>query len=412
MRSSIPFLLCASLLAVPAAAQTLPTVTFDAPAPQDPAPRDVPKAGEQGRLDRLLERLRPFIKSSPKKDGFRRGFYPKFGSVTTGGGVAAGPGYRYEGIGDGPVDADVFARASWQKYWQVEGRLSLARLDEGRRLLRAFTRVRDMPREDFFGFGSDSLEDDRVSYGLREAVIGALAQQQIGTGLRLHGGVEMVWPSTREGADDSLPSIEEVFDTTRLPGFRDESDFLVLRGGGSYDRTDAPGNPTRGPQHLAEFARWQARGGSGVSFNTLQLDLRQFVPLFGEGRVLALRAALSQATPSSGGEVPLYYQPWLGGGKAMRGYRSFRFRDRAALVTQAEYRHHLFSFLDGDVQIGGVAYAEAGAVGRSAGNLGDFISDYGVGIRAGNRDGMFFRLEGVFGGGDGNRVLVKFGNAF
>lgn len=418
MRLSFLVLAGSLLIAAPAAAQTIPPVAVAAPEPPDAtreellrrareAKKDIVHPPQKSGLEKLIARIEPFVMDSPVRSAaMRRGLYVKFGSVAPGGGWALGPGYRYEGIAGEELDADVFARMSWKRYWQVEGRLRMPRLNGGRTALGVFGRVRDMPQEDFFGFGPDSLRDNRVSYGLREVAAGGFAEHQLVDALRLFGSAEFIDPETREGADKNYPSIEALFDTATLPGFTGEPSFGVFRAGATFDRTDQPANPRIGPQYRVEVARWAARGGAASSFNALNADLRQYIPFFNDTRVIALRAALWHTDPLEGAEVPLYYQPVLGGGRALRGYREFRFRDRTALVMQAEYRYQLLSGVDG------VVFYEAGTVGPSLGDLDSLKTDYGLGIRVGSRNGIFMRIEGAFGTPETPRFYIKFSNAF
>jgi hypothetical protein len=413
-------LLMTGLLLMPgeASAQTVPPVVAAAPEPVDAtreellrrareAKKDTLHPPEKSGLEKLIAKVEPFAMRSPVRGtAYRRGLYAKFGGVAPGGGWAVGPGYRYEGLAGGALDADVFARMSWKRYWQVEGRLRMPRLNGGRTTIGVFGRLRDMPQEDFYGFGPDSSRDDRVNFALREGAAGGFADHRIGDALTLHAGAEFVQPSTRAGRDRNYPSIEQRFDTAALPGFADQPDFVVVRGGATFDRTDEPGNPRRGPQHHVQFARWTSRGGAPSTFNAVTADLRQYIPFFNETHVITLRGALWHTAPEDGAEVPLYYQPVLGGGRALRGYREFRFRDRSAVLLQAEYRYQLFSGADG------VVFYEAGAVGRSLSDLGSLKTDYGVGLRFGAGEGVFMRIEGAFGTPESPRFYVKFSNAF
>ena len=417
MRLSLSLLLGVLLMPAYAAGQTVPPVVAAAPEPPDAtreellkrareAKKDIVQQPRQTTLEKWIAKIEPMVYRSPVRDtAFKRGFYPKFGSVAPGGGWAVGPGYRHEGLADGKLDADVFARMSWKRYWQVEGRLRMPRLNDGRTGAGLFGRLRHMPQEDFYGFGPDSSKDDRVNYGLRETAVGAFVDHRIGS-LLLNAGSDFVQPATRAGADDAYPSIEARFDTTALPGFTDEPSFLVVRGGAAFDRTDQPGNPRTGPQHRVEVARWTSSGGAPSSFNALTADLRQFIPFFNLTRVIALRGVVWHTMADAGADVPLYYQPVLGGGRALRGYSEFRFRDRSAVLMQAEYRYQLFSGADG------VVFYEAGTVGPSLGDLGSLKTDYGVGLRFGAGEGIFMRIEAAFGTPETPRFYIKFSNAF
>lgn len=409
--------LVAFAIPVAVSAQTVPPVV--APEPSTP---DTPRAAllRQAReakedaahpyqpapLEKWIARIEPFVMPPVVDDGsYRRGFYPRIGSVAPGGGFSIGPGYCHEGLAGGLVDLDVSARASWKRYWEVEGRVEMPRLNDGRTGVGAFARLRDMPQEDFFGIGAGSSRDDRVSFGLREFAAGGFASHAIGP-VSLTGGLEFVRPSTRAGSDDNYPSIEQRFPVETLPGFTSEPDFIVARAGARFDRTDEPGNPRRGLQYVVDVARWQARGAGALDFDAVHADLRHYIPFFNDTRVIVLRGALWHTDPAGSGDVPLYYQPTLGGSHALRGYREFRFRDRSALVLQTEYRFEIFPGADGAV------FYEAGTVGPSLGDLASLKTDYGVGIRFGTGNGVLFRIEAAFGTPESPRFYVKFSDAF
>jgi len=408
----------ATLLPVGAAAQTVPPIVA-APASSAETPRaellrqarearkDAVRPYQPSTLEKWIAKAEPYLMTAPvERTTFRRGFYPKVGGVTSGSGWAVGPGYRHEGLAGGLIDVDVFTRASWKKYWQIEGRAEMPRLNEGRTTAGVFARLRDLPQEDFFGFGPESVRDDRVSFGLREFAGGVFAEQRLAEGLSLEGGAEYVRAGTRAGSDKDYPSIEQVFDTTTLPGFAGRPGFAVLRAGARFDRTDQPGNPRSGPRYAAEVSRWRPQDGGASSFNALSADLQQYLSFLHNTRVIALRAAVWHTEPSGGSVVPLYYQPTLGGSHTLRGYREFRFRDRSALLFQAEYRYHLFPGGNG------VVFYEAGSVGPSLGDLGSLKSDYGFGLRFGTAAGVFLRIEAAFGTPESPRFYVKLSDAF
>ncbi len=99
-------------------------------------------------------------------------------------------------------------------------------------------------------------------------------------------------------------------------------------------------------------------------------------------------------------------QPTLGGARSLRGYRTFRYRDRTAVLLQAEYRWRINEFVTGAL------FYDTGAVGASPDALGRFERNYGIGLRAGHRMGSAFRIDFAFGGREGNRLLIRFDDAF
>jgi outer membrane protein assembly factor BamA len=119
-----------------------------------------------------------------------------------------------------------------------------------------------------------------------------------------------------------------------------------------------------------------------------------------------LRALAASADPESGQEVPFYLQPVLGGAYTLRGFRTFRFRDRSAALFQAEYRWRINELMHGAI------FYDTGAVARTLEDLGKLERDYGFGIRIGGRAGVALRTDIAFGSGEGTRYLIRFENVF
>ncbi len=104
--------------------------------------------------------------------------------------------------------------------------------------------------------------------------------------------------------------------------------------------------------------------------------------------------------------MPFYLQPTIGGARSLRGYRSFRYRDRSALLLQTEYRWRI-----NDLVTGALFY-DAGAVARTFDDFGRFERNYGVSLRAGVDLGAVFRMDLAFGGREGTRLLIRFDDVF
>jgi outer membrane protein assembly factor BamA len=137
-----------------------------------------------------------------------------------------------------------------------------------------------------------------------------------------------------------------------------------------------------------------------------EADLRHYFSFVRDTRTIALRAWASAAEPDSGHDVPFYLQPTLGGARTLRGYRTFRFRDRSALLLQAEYRWRINELVTGAL------FYDTGTVAPTLGDLGRFERNYGVGLRVGGALGSAFRMDLAFGGREGTRFLIRFDDAF
>src|SRR5262249_18789264 len=109
--------------------------------------------------------------------------------------------------------------------------------------------------------------------------------------------------------------------------------------------------------------------GGSTGFQLYLLDARVYHPVRA-GSVLAMEAALEGAS----GTVPFEELPQLGGNN-LRAYVFGRWRDRAALRGQAEWRQRLFW------RFGAVAFAGAGVIGPGIWSPGPVRTTYGVGFR-------------------------------
>ena len=105
--------------------------------------------------------------------------------------------------------------------------------------------------------------------------------------------------------------------------------------------------------------------------------MQQYIPLFNQRRVIALRARSELTYKNADQTVPFYMQPVLGGSNDLRGFRPFRFYDDNLLVFNAEYRYEIFAgwtwpCLPMPVRCSGT---------KRSWNFSDLEGSYGVGMR-------------------------------
>lgn len=130
--------------------------------------------------------------------------------------------------------------------------------------------------------------------------------------------------------------------------------------------------PNGGGRYLFEYMVYMHSLGSDFNYNVATLDLRQYRALSPD-HVLAFQA-YGQWT---GGNVPFYRLPALGGQNRMRGYFYGRYVDRVFVTGQAEYRQYFWK------RLGFVVF---GAFGNVAENFGDLrFRDTEVSVGAGLR---------------------------
>ena len=116
---------------------------------------------------------------------------------------------------------------------------------------------------------------------------------------------------------------------------------------------------------------------------------------------LSARAWLTES--GEGSTVPFFLMPTLGGGDFLRGYPTYRFRDRDALALRAEYRWAVHKMVDV------AALYEAGTVApdASAARLSDMAQSVGGGIRVHTKTSSLLRLD-LAHGRDGVQFSIGF----
>jgi hypothetical protein len=290
----------------------------------------------------------------------------------------------------------------------AEARLLLPHLANDWLVADVHLRRRDSPEEDFFGLGPESEIENRSNYALRETLVsGALALQPIARFL-LGGRVEYISPDIGPGTDNQFPSVDDIFSSAGLPGFDEQPDFVHTQAFITYDYGDPPLNPRFGGRYRMGYSRYDDQDLRSFSFNRFDIDVRQYIPFFLRSHVIALRGFLSLSDADDGHTVPFYLQNTLGGAYSLRGYRTFRFRDRNLLLMQAEYRWDINALMSGAV------FYDAGKVAPRTSELdfGDLAKDYGIGFRVGARNGVSLRFDVALGSGEGTRYLLRFDNVF
>ena len=102
------------------------------------------------------------------------------------------------------------------------------------------------------------------------------------------------------------------------------------------------------------------------------------VPMLRDAWVLSLRARVETTHIGDDEAIPFFMLPALGGGSSLRGFASWRFRDRNSLLLQAEWRVLANRFLDMAL------FYDAGKVTarrRRPHEFHDIKKDYGLGFR-------------------------------
>jgi hypothetical protein len=338
-----------------------------------------------------------------------RGIYLRVGSLGEGSGFALGPAFRYN---TPRFDFKTSAAASTKTYFSGETSVrfpgTIGQDDyfksEGP-YIELYGRRRSFPQEDFFGLGPDSRLSNRSDFALRDTIGRVTGGYQRGR-LQVGIGLGYLDVSIDSGTDARMPSSTDLFSTDEMPGVSDRGGYLVIGPFVEYATVDPATEDSSGGRYRLSVTEYQDRKLHRYSFRRWEADVRHYLTFVKETRTIAVRAWASSTSADAGNDVPFYLQPTLGGGRTLRGYHTFRFRDRSALLLQGEYRWRINHFVQGAL------FYDTGAVGSTLDDLGGLERSYGVGLRAGGRTGSAFRIEMAFGGREGNRLLVRFDDAF
>lgn len=171
----------------------------------------------------------------------------------------------------------------------------------------------------------------------------------------------------------------------------------------NWDTRDQLFFPTRGSAVWLNVGRALGVPGATHQFTRVSLDARRYRSL-GSGQVLAVQG-LGVVTA---GDVPIEQVPALGGASLLRGYFAGRFRDKAAVVVQTEYRTPVWR------RVGAVAFVGAGTVAPTVRALrtDDVRAGWGVGLRFSlNQDRLNLRIDRGFGRGS-RGLYISAGEAF
>lgn len=312
------------------------------------------------------------------------GFYPTIASET-------GYGFSY---GAKVFDSDL---AGHEEKLSFEGKFggryvqSYEAVFDGDRVggsrlwLETRTRYEKEPAILFYGFGGEEQATSGAGFGPRDTNVGTRFQQERFLGMARAGGTlgeagELtnvglfgIYNHRRfagEQRDFPEPSIEQVYDTSRITGFDGGVNTLELGLTVVHDTRD---------QELASSGSYlELLGGGVVPANGYRYwhygaELTGFIDLYRKTRVLALRAAL-EGVAGDEANIPFIELPRLGGVHDLRGYLSDRFRDKLSAVATAEYRYPIHQVLSGKL------FVDAGNVGRDYDTLfGSPFEDWKLG---------------------------------
>jgi hypothetical protein len=302
-------------------------------------------------------------------------WHPFFTSAYRGGGFTLGAGY-IDHVGDyNTIDV----RGSWTPagYLRAETEFRAPRLFDRRGTLSLVGGWREATQVGFFGIGTaETSADDEANYSFRQPYgIATLDVRPTRGAFLLLGGVEYSRWEQRPGEGTS-PSVETVYTPETLTGLGATTTYLHTLGTVGIDTRPSAGYARRGGAYGITGHSF-ADVDDIYSFRQVDYDAIQHVPLGRDAWVLSLHARAETTFTGDDQQIPFFMLPALGGGSDLRGFGSWRFRDRHSLLFQAEWRVLVNSFFDTAV------FWDAGKVVARTRDL-DFDGlkqDYGLGFR-------------------------------
>jgi outer membrane protein assembly factor BamA len=332
----------------------------------------------------------------------RDGFHPSFGDLISGSGPSIGSGYRQHLFGDRAL-LDVSAEVSTRRYTAAQSTILWPNLAGGRVSLGAQVKYQDFTAINFFGVGPNALEDDQTNYRLRYVDVGGFATLPINRRFTVtaHAGA-LRGMSLGRGTSTLVPATADRFDDEAAPGLSRQPNYLHADLAIEADSRDVPGYPSRGGHYQFSAAAFHDADFGQYSFGRFEAEAAQYMPISSRS-VLSVRGRLAVSTTADGQQVPFYALPSLGNAHSLRGYSSFRFRDRDLVLFNAEYRWPLLRMLDGAV------FWDAGSVAPTLAGLApsSLIADYGAGVRLHSKKHLIVRLD-VARGREGMQAIVAF----
>jgi len=154
-----------------------------------------------------------------------------------------------------------------------------------------------------------------------------------------------------------------------------------------------------------DFGRQYVFNGFGDPYTLI--NAFTFLANFELTEQFSLRGRL-QSTLGDSDQVPYFLLPSLGSGSTLRGYRSWRFRDRHGLLAQGEWR-----WIPNRMALDMAFFYDAGMVAPrlDAVALDRFVHDFGVGIRFHGPLSTPLRVE-IARGAEGLHLVFAAGAAF
>jgi hypothetical protein len=331
------------------------------------------------------------------------GFFPFFESAYSGGGFTLGAGYR-RFTGD-RTNWAVIGLYSIRNYKRFEASLSSPGHAAGRLDVRGLAGWRDATQVRYNGLGIDSPPGKDVAFRMQQAYAGAELTVKPGRRFVVKTGAILEDFTLKDPMGGLIP-LEDVHTAVTAPGLGVSPTYLHFGTSAAIDSRPAADYARRGGLYEISHHRYVDTGGT-YGFDRLGARVVQHIPILRETWVISLRGQL-QTSVDADDQVPYFLMPALGGGNTLRGYNTFRFRDRHSALASGEFRW-IVNRMAFDMAL----FYDTGMVASRIDQLAlrDFVSNVGVGARLHTPASTPLRVE-VAWGGEGVHLIFGGSAAF
>jgi len=352
---------------------------------------------QPNQAEKLLLKVRGALIDQPA------GLYPYFGSVYSGGGFTLGAGYR--GFTGDRTFWSLAGLYSAKGYKLIElGTTSPGHLS-GHLDLHGAASWMDATQVAYHGLGQTSPADSDTAFRMQRTSVGGDVTARLHRWVLVTGGATYEDYSLKDPTGSSTP-VEQAFTPATAPGVGVDPAYLHATAAVAFDWRPAVDYARRGGVYSVAVHQYADRD-TTYSFNRLDAEIVQHVPVLRENWVFSMRGRL-QTTLDDDDQVPYFLLPALGSGSTLRGYSSWRFRDRHAALLSGDWR-----WIPNRMAIDMAFFYDAGMVAPRLGAiaLNSFVSDVGVGVRFHSPVTTPLRIE-IAHGSEGVQLVFAASAAF
>ena len=300
------------------------------------------RLGESGWLNRM-------ISHPPDKTDKSSGV--KFGLDGVGAGSGFGPlvtFFKKDLFGKG-IDLEVPLLYTYGRYEVYRANITFPLASEtlaGRLNFDAGTGYQSRANDAFFGIGNfvrRDVEEDRYRTVTREASLGFSAKFND----RWKSGVHETYRNV--GVTDPLGgrSAQDRYSASEIPALFSGATLLSTVFSLDHNNKDQEQMAAEGGRQHVEVSLNEGIRKGDFSYWKYRLDFQQFFKLTSDRRtVIALRGLAETNQPNGGSSVPFFDMPILGTAETLRGYDTYRFRDKSAVALSLEYRYRIWRAMD------------------------------------------------------------------